>query len=81
MGASSIDRDTALDASHAFLNDHRREGPWSVLYLVLGHLPVIAGYVGAYHEPSARDARQRILASSERHLHLTGSAETARTGR
>jgi carboxymethylenebutenolidase len=56
------------DASHAFLNDHRREGPWSVVYMVLGHLPVIAGYVGAYHEPSARDARQRILAFFDRHL-------------
>ena len=70
------------DASHAFLNDHRREGPWSVLYMmVLGYLPVIAGYVGAYHEPLARDARQRILAFFERHLHLSGSAETAGTGR
>ncbi len=69
------------DASHAFLNDHRREGPWSVLYLALGHLPVIAGYAGAYHEPSARDARQRILAFFERHLQLTGSAEMAGTGR
>jgi carboxymethylenebutenolidase len=68
-------------ASHAFLNDHRREGPWSVLYVALGHLPVIAGYAGAYHEPSARDARQRILAFFERHLQLMGPAETAGTGR
>ncbi len=66
------------DASRAFFNDHRREGPWSVLYMMgLGHLPVIAGCVGAYREPSARDARQRILAFLERHLHLSGSAETA----
>ena len=56
------------DAGHAFLNDHRREGPWSVLYLVLGHLPVIAGYVGAYHESSAQDARRRILSFFDRHL-------------
>lgn len=68
------------DAVHAFLNDHRGEGPWSVLYVALGHLPVIAGYVGAYHEPSARDARRRILAFFDRHLQLTGSAETADTG-
>ena len=56
------------DASHAFLNDHRREGPWGTLYVVLGHLPVIAGYVGYYHEPSAQDARQRILSFFDRHL-------------
>ena len=55
-------------AGHSFLNDHRREGPWGTLYVVLGHLPVIAGYVGAYHEPSAQDARQRILSFFNRHL-------------
>jgi dienelactone hydrolase len=43
-------------AGHAFFNDHRRKDPWHVLYLVLGHLPVAAGYVSAYHEPSAADA-------------------------
>ena len=43
-------------AGHAFFNDHRGKDPWHVLYLVLGHLPVAAGYVGAYHEPSAADA-------------------------
>lgn len=56
------------DASHAFLNDHRREGPWGALYVVLGHLPVISGYVGAYHDPSAQDARRRILSFFDRHL-------------
>ncbi len=56
------------EAGHSFLNDHRGEGPWSVLYVVLGHLPVIAGYVGAYHEPSAQDARRRILSFFDRHL-------------
>jgi hypothetical protein len=39
------------------------------------------GYVGAYHEPSARGARRRILSFFERPLQLTGSAETAGTGR
>jgi carboxymethylenebutenolidase len=70
LEALRIDHDVKEypDASHAFLNDHRREGPWGVLYLVLGHLPVIAGYVGAYHEASARDARQRILSFFDRHL-------------
>ena len=43
------------EAGHAFINDHRGEGPWSVLYLALGNLPVIAGYVGAYHQPSAQE--------------------------
>ncbi len=56
------------EAGHAFLNDHRKESPWGMLYVVLGHLPVIAGYVGAYHEPSAQDARQRILSFFDRHL-------------
>ena len=55
-------------AGHAFMNDHRGEGPWSVLYVVLGHLPVIAGYVGACHQPSAQDARRRILWFFNRHL-------------
>ena len=54
-------------AGHAFMNDHR-EGPWGILYVVLGHLPVIAGYAGAYHQPSAADARRRILAFFDRHL-------------
>ena len=83
LEALGVDHDVKEypDAVHAFLNDHRGEGPWSVLYVALGHLPVIAGYVGAYHEPSARDARQRILAFFERHLQLTDSAETADTDR
>lgn len=70
LEALGVDHDVKEypDASHAFLNDHRREGPWSVLYVALGHLPVIAGYVGAYHEPSAQDARRRILSFFDRHL-------------
>jgi carboxymethylenebutenolidase len=70
LEALGIDHDVKEypEAGHAFLNDHRREGPWSVLYVVLGHLLVIAGYVGYYHDPSARDARQRILSFFDRHL-------------
>jgi len=70
LEALGIDHDVKEypDTGHAFLNDHRREGPWGVLYVFLGHLPVIAGYVGAYHEPSARDARRRILSFFDRHL-------------
>jgi carboxymethylenebutenolidase len=45
------------DAGHSFLNDH---GGWFSL---------LGGVLGAkYHEPSARDARQRILAFFARHL-------------
>lgn len=56
------------DARHAFLNDHHGEGGWSMLLTALGHVPVIADYIGGYHESSAQDARQRILAFFERHL-------------
>jgi hypothetical protein len=38
------------------------------------------GILSAYHKPSARDARQRILAFFDRHLQFTGSAGTADTG-
>lgn len=70
LAALGVDHDVKEypEAGHSFLNDHRGEGPWSVLYVVLGHLPVIAGYVGAYHEPSAQDARRRILSFFDRHL-------------
>jgi carboxymethylenebutenolidase len=48
------------NAGHSFLNDHRNA---SVLFTVMGRL------VGSgYHEPSARDARRRILAFFDRHL-------------
>jgi carboxymethylenebutenolidase len=70
LEALGVDHDVKEypEAGHAFINDHRGEGPWSVLYVVLGHLPVIAGYVGTYHEPSAQDARRRILSFFDRHL-------------
>ena len=69
------------DAGHAFLNDHHGEGGLALVFTVVGHLPVLGGYVGAYHEPSARDARQRTLSFFERHLQLMNSAETVGTGR
>ncbi len=70
MTALGVDHDVKEypDAGHAFLNDHRGECLWSVLYLMLEHLPVIAGHVGAYHQPSAEDARRRILVFFDRHL-------------
>ena len=46
------------DAGHSFLNDHD-----SVLFSVMGR--VIGG---GYHEPSARDARQRIVEFFDAHL-------------
>lgn len=59
-----VDHDvkTYPDAGHNFLNDHpRSETPgWA---LVAGALSRTA-----YHEPSARDARTRIVAFFERHL-------------
>jgi carboxymethylenebutenolidase len=44
------------DAGHAFLNDHNRADV-PILFVVMGTL---AGG-GGYHEPSARDARRRIV--------------------
>ena len=47
-------------AGHSFLNQHD-----SVLFAVLG-----AMIKGGYHEPSAQDARRRILAFFDHHLNL-----------
>lgn len=70
LDALGIDHDVKEypDAGHSFLNDHRGESPWTVMLTVLGHFPVIAGYVGSYHDSSARDARQRIVSFFDRHL-------------
>lgn len=46
------------DAGHSFLNEHR-----SVLFRVMGAL-----IRGGYHQPSAEDARQRILSFFDHHL-------------
>jgi carboxymethylenebutenolidase len=57
-----VDHDIAeyANAGHSFLNDHH-----SVLFTVLGAL------IGAgYHEPSAQDARRRILSFFDHHLYL-----------
>ena len=51
------------DAGHAFLNDHTGEKASKVL-AVVGRL---MGGMG-YHEPSALDARRRILSFFDRHL-------------
>jgi carboxymethylenebutenolidase len=59
LDALGVDHDVKEypDAGHSFLNDHR-----SVLFKVMGLIGI------AYHEPSARDARRRILSFFDRHL-------------
>jgi carboxymethylenebutenolidase len=59
-----VDHDVAeyADAGHSFLNDHH-----SVLSRVAGTL-----MGGGYHEPSAEDARRRIVAFFARHLGAPG---------
>jgi carboxymethylenebutenolidase len=59
-----VDHDVTeyADAGHSFLNDHD-----SVLFRVAGTL-----MGGGYHEPSAEDARRRILAFFARHLGAAG---------
>ena len=59
LDALGVDHDIKEypDAGHSFLNDHH-----NVLFKVLGLIGI------AYHEPSAQDARRRILSFFERHL-------------
>jgi carboxymethylenebutenolidase len=59
-----VDHDVTeyADAGHSFLNDHD-----GVLFRVAGAL-----MGGGYHEPSAEDARRRILAFFARHLGSAG---------
>jgi carboxymethylenebutenolidase len=69
LGRLGIDHDVKEypDAGHSFLNDHD-----SVLFHVAGR--VMGG--GGYHEPSAQDARRRILAFFGRHLRPVGSVSS-----
>ena len=54
------------DAGHSFLNDHDYDTMAAPLR-VLG--PIFGRFTGtAYHEPSAVDARRRILAFFDEHL-------------
>lgn len=60
------------DAGHAFLNDHEGAGdPTPFSLTVMG---VFAG-ASDYHEPSARDARRRIISFFDAHLR-PGAATT-----
>jgi len=52
-------------AGHAFLNDHQSAGdPNPVIFVVMGKFAGSAGY----HEPSAQDARRRIVSFFRAHL-------------
>jgi carboxymethylenebutenolidase len=64
LAALGIDHDVKEypDAGHSFLNDHRDLGA-RIMFTVLS--PLMGP---GYHEPSARDARQRILSFFDHHL-------------
>lgn len=64
LGAAGIDHDIKVypEAGHGFLNDHSRRD-LSAADRVIAKLAA-----AEYHEPSARDARQRIIAFFHRHL-------------
>jgi len=47
------------EAGHAFLNDHERTALYVVVMSLVG---------GGYHEPSAQDARRRIVSFFDTHL-------------
>jgi len=53
------------DAGHAFLNDHDSAGDRTpVIFVVMGKFAGTSGY----HEPSAQDARRRIVSFFKAHL-------------
>ena len=64
LSAASVDHDIKVypDAGHGFLNDHRPD-ELSRLDRVIANLAA-----ASYHEPSARDARARIIAFFRTHL-------------
>ena len=67
LQALAVDHDVKEypDAGHAFLNDHERAGdPSPLIFAVMG---VFAG-ASDYHEPSAQDARRRIVSFFNAHL-------------
>lgn len=64
LTAAGVDHDVKeySDAGHSFLNDHD-PGDVPTLFAVIGRLTGTS-----YHEPSARDARRRIVAFFDEHL-------------
>lgn len=67
LEALGVDHDVKEypDAGHEFLNDHEAAGDRSpLIFVVMGKFAGPAGY----HEPSAKDARQRIVSFFNTHL-------------
>jgi len=67
LAALGVDHDVKEHpaAGHAFLNDHEGAGDRSPLvFVVMGRFAGPAGY----HEPSATDARRRIVSFFDAHL-------------
>jgi carboxymethylenebutenolidase len=63
---ASLTTSKYAEAGHAFLNDHEGAGDKNpVLFRVMGKL---TEEVSGYHEPSALDARQRIIRFFGEHL-------------
>jgi len=67
LDALGVDHDVKEypDAGHAFLNDHEGAGDRNpFIFVVMGKF----GGPSGYHEPSASDARRRIVGFFNRHL-------------
>ena len=67
LAALGVDHDVKEypDAGHAFLNDHDSAGDRApVIFVVMGKFAGTSGY----HEPSAQDARRRIVSFFDAHL-------------
>jgi len=64
LSAAGVDHDVKEypDAGHSFLNNHDR-GDVSTLLIIMARLTG-----SAYHEPSAQDARRRIISFFNKHL-------------
>lgn len=67
LQALAVDHDVKEypEAGHAFLNDHESVGDRSpFIFVVMGKFAGASGY----HEPSAQDARRRIVSFFNTHL-------------
>ena len=71
LEALGVDHDVKQypDAGHSFLNHLPSSGAVAIYFAVMGKL---AGRPFGYHEPSAKDARQRIVSFFDRHLKPVG---------
>jgi carboxymethylenebutenolidase len=71
LQALGVDHDVKEypDAGHAFLNDHKGAGDRTpTIFVVMGKFTGPSDY----HEPSAKDARRRIVTFFDRHLKAVG---------